>query len=154
MSEIRKIELILENCESIEIPKENLLAFDLYEYGQSINLYGKYSKCKGFIINADGYSDNGSCINSEGCMFERLQKFQDITCIKIQFMNGSMEDVYPEWPIDDETQGQMNKYQKVQFVRVGERYNAIISQDMGLITYQVASDLRFTIDQACADMEF
>ena len=139
MSKIIKVELILENCETIVIEEHDLLIFELYEYSQRVSIFGKWAKCKGFIIVATGYSKEESCINSNGNMFERLQKYKDITSIYVTYENNEIEHIYNDWSEDDTSQGQYNHCQNVQFIND----KVIISQDMGLCTPEVKPDLEF-----------
>ena len=105
-------------------------------------------------MTVNGYSKEGSCINSEGCMLERLQRYCDVTCIKIKFDNGTSEDVYPVWPSDDKSQGQIHEYQSVSIVRANDKTLAVISQDMsGFVSTEVTNDLEYALADALQRIE-
>ncbi|ADG59954.1 hypothetical protein Acj9p054 [Acinetobacter phage Acj9] len=154
MNAIARIELILENCESIVVERGNLVKFDLYGYATNLGINGKWSSCAGFVIAVDGYSIVNSCINSDGCMLERLQKYKDITSIKVQFDDNTIEEVFPIWPEDDESGGQIHEKQAVEFIRGTYHYIAVISQDMGLLSQGVTKDLQYAIDDAKQSIAF
>ena len=154
MTAVKRVELVLENCESIVFNRQNLNGFNLYGYSTNLGMNGKWQSCAGFIMTVDGYSKEGSCINSDGCMLERLQRYQDVTCIKIKFENGTSEDVYPIWPEDDKSQGQKHEYQSVSIIKVKDQVLAVISQDMGLLSPGCANDLEYALADAKHSLEF
>lgn len=103
MKEIYSVDLVLENCESIKIPVENIkgLHFTLEESDYRLvngkNLYDSV-KCKVFYIVIDNiHSLRSSSYPEKDDVLERLSYTNDVTHVKVLFEDGTSLYITVPW---------------------------------------------------------
>lgn len=107
MKEVKSIELVLENCEMIEIKREHIGSFNLSNIRRSISRIAANSICDSLSAE-DAFiqiSSKANTINSYSFTwddnkilpFDRLTQHKDITAIEIHYEDGSNEYIYVNW---------------------------------------------------------
>lgn len=117
MKEVSTIELILENCEVISLTPEDIGAFRLVGITEDIariacNFIGNMKRCSDFFIEllprADRLMQNG--FDDDISVFERIEKYSDITFVDICYTDGSCDSVWLAWGDDEQCNDWQHSY--------------------------------------------
>lgn len=114
LSDIKEIELCLENCTSVTIPYTDIELLNIDNIHKSLSMHHtsykqKYNcnviyNCECFeIIILDSANINGK-YNGYGdyeTVFGRLNQYDDITSIMLICEDGTKENIYPKWSGQD-----------------------------------------------------
>ncbi|MCA1027071.1 hypothetical protein LCM23_13295 [Cytobacillus kochii] len=141
MKEIDSIEIVLENCESIKIGREDLGTFEVSDIKRSISrmamnsISDSMSAEEIFIQISPKANVHSSFISTwhdeeSGIKpFDRLTNHNDITAININYQNGSSEYIFVNWGGDSECENsfqtsETNKHNGDLFIAISEKNKA------------------------------
>lgn len=107
MKQFQSIDLVLENCEVIQIKSEHIHFFHVDEITRSISRFGTntvhdMTSCKEFFLQISPLSKDMSSYdftyNSNTTLpFDRLLKHQDLVAVNIKFDDNSEKYIYVSW---------------------------------------------------------
>lgn len=143
MKNIKSVELILENCETIEIEAKYFGMFKMDDirtgiYRIACNAISKSQTAHSiaFEIFSEAnvkYAPFGSC--EEQLKFHRLTQWKDITGIELKYEDGSVETYYVDYDDgEDNALGAENLNEKVHISRLGNLY-IVIEKDKTIFDY-------------------
>jgi len=141
MKDVKSIILGLENCENIEIESKYIGLFLIKDIHQIVgriacNSISKYDEVGTVAVeiykesNLKEYYPFGSNCDRVN-IFERLNKFKDITSISLVYDDDSKEDY---WVVFNEEDDQENDYQKNYISDLGNLY-IVVSKTEGISEY-------------------
>lgn len=120
MKEVKSVELILENCEVIEIKREHIGVFHVLDIKKSIsrdaiNSINDYLEAEEIFIQISSKANNPSSYvedlhDGEITPFDRLMRYADITALNIKYQDDSEEYIFVKWGGDSDY---TNEYQSV-----------------------------------------
>lgn len=120
MTQIKSVQLALENCETIEIGKEDIGKFYVSDIKRSISRRAVNSISDSLSAEevCIQISSKANCHKSfistwhdgEVKPFDRLMKHDDITALCINYQDGKSEHIYVNWGGDSEYN---NDYQSI-----------------------------------------
>ncbi|MCC0783551.1 hypothetical protein IR152_10745 [Clostridioides sp. ES-S-0108-01] len=120
---IKKIILGLENLESVELGIGDVGAFYLDNIHETIG---------GFALNYIGKCKNADYlhiqIHKRVDEIQRLNDYKDITNVKIEYENGSVEYIYVPWKKEGDFLGADNLYQ-TSFISKRGYLHIVVSKD-------------------------
>lgn len=137
MKEVKSVELILENCEVIEIKREYIGIFHVSDIKKSIsrdaiNSISDYVTAEEVFIQISSKANNSSSYvgdlhDGEITPFDRLIRYADITALNIKYQDGSKEYIFVKWGGDSDY---TNEYQSVAInEKTGDLYIAISEKE-------------------------
>ena len=143
MKNIKSIELILENCDSIKIERDKIGEFFLGEIEtkiarMAVNSIAKYKKSNLFLLELFKKADvnyHPFGMDEEESVFNRLTTWHDITGIDIIYENGKVENYlfsYDEGEYENEL-GAVNINEDTYISELGNLY-IVISKDKKKVT--------------------
>lgn len=137
MKEVSTIEFTLENCEVISLTPEDMGAFLLVGITEDIariacNFVGNIKRCQDFFVELLPRADRlmSNRFDDDINVFDRLEKYGDITSVDICYKDGSCDSVLVSWG-DDE---QCNEWQHSYRSKNGALY-IFVKQDGQLSDY-------------------
>ncbi|SDW24612.1 MULTISPECIES: hypothetical protein [Paenibacillus] len=119
MKDVVFIELVLENCESIEIVAEHMREVRISDITRSIrriacNSVSETVVCEHFFATIEPQANVGTAYTfwsgDTASPFGRLTEHSDITALSIRYRDGSSEYIYVPWGGDYDY---INDYQRV-----------------------------------------
>lgn len=140
--EIKKIEIILENCEVVTVEGKHIGDFSCNNIEYSINrmgynYIGETYTCKDFSMSIhkdcalnDKEEWSFGTLDGKRNPLKRINDYKDIASIYIYFTNDKKDakQIYVEWGGDNEC---INEYQKSYINRLGDLF-IVISKDLKL----------------------
>ncbi|MCM3109886.1 hypothetical protein [Lederbergia lenta] len=138
--ELKQVNLILENCEVLEIDRKYIGYFHIGNIKTSINRNACNSISKDIVCEDFTIEINRSFKDEELMQYtfgdlsekrnpiERLLRYPDITALEIVYQDDSKEYIYVDWQVED---GDTNKNQKNLINNFGDLY-IVISENKGI----------------------
>lgn len=146
--EIKSIEFIFENCESLSIPKNCIGLLDIEGIHDVIrrmamNSIAKYTRADEFAIEIykeadEEYHPFGN-IEDASSKLKRLTEFNDIASIEVAYEDGSTDTLFLPYS-DDDSLGACNAYQKTYVSKLGNVY-IVVSKEKDIDFYFNSKDI-------------
>lgn len=133
--EIKQIQLVFENCESIEIDRKYIGDLKIDNIKESIcrvasNSISSFKTCKVFLLSVNHLADTKQSI-------KRLLQYNDITSVIVLFEDGSKDSFRVKWNYDD---SQYNRYQETYRNKYGDIF-VVISKKLNLRDFYNEEDM-------------
>ena len=122
---IKKIELVFENCEVIILYPEDLENFIVQNFTSNIhrcacNSISKFTSADVyFCIFKEARRTEKTPWGANQDIFDRINSYNDITSIDITYDNDKVETIYTIWK-DEDCYAESNEYQKVRLTERGD----------------------------------
>ena len=110
--EVKSIELVMENCEVFKIERKHIGELHIGKIERQIGRTACNSISEDFIANEFQiqihHNANIVMEDSNGSMFERINAYNDITRVYVNYSNGDSEWFYTDWNHENDL---FNSYQ-------------------------------------------
>lgn len=139
MQEVKSVELVLENCESIKFSPDQIGAFGCTEIVAQVarvacNSISKYLSCKEMymeLYSAANQKYDSFGRESEHKAFERLCQYDDITGVEVVYEDGSKDYILVPWNEESEYS---NKYQ-TSYIASDNSLRILVSREQRAVNF-------------------